>query len=235
VQGKLYSADTSDGVGDSTLELIQWLRLTRAPVAARDLHMIGTQVRHRVLERVLHELRSFGVPTRLRFVWSADGSGVADDRPRVVLLHRNLVLANHAPASVRLRAQRLMSFGVEDVSRHEIGHALLMLAPKVGASRSFLAHFGDVRRAYRIGEPVNEVVRRLERHGGLANPRYRRVVSLYAAAHPHERFAEAVRIALATGGDSDRITEWLARHDVDRVVGEQIRYAADWLAGYRLK
>ena len=69
--------------------------------------------------------------------------------------------------------------------------------------------------------------------GGLANPRYQRVVSLYAAAHPHEQFAEAVRIALATRGETAMIAAWIERHRVAPVVRRQIEYAADWLAGYR--
>ena len=79
---------------------------------------------------------------------------------------------------------------------------------------------------------VDEVTRRIRRHGGLANPRYRRLVSLYAAAHPHEQFAEAVRIALATAGDARAITAWAEQYDAGPHAVEQITYAAIWLASY---
>jgi hypothetical protein len=83
-----------------------------------------------------------------------------------------------------------------------------------------------------VGTVVEEVGRRIRR-GGLANPRYRRVVSLYAASHPHEQFAEAVRIALATRGDRDAIERWADRHDAGKHVVAQIELAAAWLASYR--
>jgi hypothetical protein len=119
------------------------------------------------------------------------------------------------------------------VVRHELGHALFFLDPRAGATREFRRLFGDVRRRYRVGMAADEVERRLVRHRGLANPRYRRAISLYAVTHPHEAFAEAVRIALAVGGDPRGIDAWVARHGLTPKVAEQIRYAAGWLRGYR--
>ena len=181
------------------------------------------------------ELAAFGVHTDLRFVWSVDGSGVEDDAPRVVHLHRGVLAGTRAPARVRELAERVVALDMISVIRHEVGHALLFLDPRAAATPGFRALFGDVTKRYRVSGSLGEVSKRFRHHRGLANPRYRRVVSLYAASHPHEAFAEAVRVALATGGDAGRIAGWTAAHGVDPVVGAQIRYAADWLAGYRAR
>ena len=57
-------------------------------------------------------------------------------------------------------------------------------------------------------------------------------MSLYAATHPHERFAEAVRMALTLGGDEARIRSWTATRGAAPVVAEQIAYAAEFLRRY---
>jgi len=181
------------------------------------------------------ELRAFGVSTELEFVWSTDGSGVEDDSPRRVHIHRNVVTAGAAPARVKALAERVVGVDPHSVIRHEVGHALLFLDPRASKSHGFRKHFGDVAKRYRVGSSIDEVTKRLERHAGLANPRYRRVVSLYAAAHPHEGFAEAVRVALATGGDTEKIDEWIQTHGVDASVRAQILYAANWLSGYKVR
>lgn len=216
-------------------ELLRWLRRTRAPVAAAEARFAGAPASHPAIDTVVAELRGFGVVARLDFVWSADGSGVEDDAPRTIHLHRGVLVGARAPAAVRALAERVVGIDLLNVVRHEVGHALLFLDRRATATREFRRWFGNVDKAYRVGSPVDEVTRRLERHAGLANRRYRRVVSLYAAAHPHEAFAEAVRVALATGGDDARIAAWVGRHGVDAVVAGQIRYAADWLAGYRAR
>jgi hypothetical protein len=194
---------------------------------------IGEPARHAGIEQALAELRGFGVPTRLRPVWSADGSGVLEEDPRTIHIHRGKLLADRAPAAVLAASDRTAAIDMASVVRHEIGHALLFLDPRAAGTARFQRLFGDVRRRYAVGTAADEVERRLRRHRGLANPRYRRVVSLYAATHPHERFAEAVRIALLTGGDDAAIDAWVTRHGLAEIVGEQIRFAAAWLRGYR--
>lgn len=79
---------------------------------------------------------------------------------------------------------------------------------------------------------MQEVGRRVARHGGLANPRYQHVVSLYAASHPHEQFAEAVRVALAARAKRDAIRAWGATHGAGERAIAQIEYAAEWLESY---
>jgi hypothetical protein len=219
----------------ATRGVLRWLRQTRAPVAGDDTKLVGMAARHPAIDDAVGELRAFGVPTRFSFAWSDDGSGVEDDTPRTIHLHRSLVVADDLPPAVLARSDRICSLDLRSVVRHEIGHALIFLDPRATRTRAFRDRFGDVRKTYRVGSVVDEVVRRIERHGGLANPRYRRVVSLYAASHPHEAFAEAVRIALATGGDSVLVDAWVVDNDAHPVVGSQIRYAADWLAGYRTR
>jgi hypothetical protein len=108
----------------------------------------------------------------------------------------------------------------------------LFLDRRGARDAGFRRLFGDISVRYRVGTAPDEVERRLRR-GGFANPRYRRVISLYAAAHPHERFAEAVRLALATGGDPARVDGWVRGYGLDSVVGEQIRWAAGWLRRYK--
>jgi hypothetical protein len=215
--------------------MVRWLRRTRAPVSAAEARLAGEPARHPAIDGVLAELRAFGVEARLDFVWSADGSGVEDDAPRTIHLHRGVLAGARAPATVRALAERVVGIDLTNVTRHEVGHALLFLDPRAAATREFKRRFGDVGVSYRVGSPVDEVTRRLVRHRGLANPRYRRVVSIYAAAHPHERFAEAVRVALATGGATDRIAAWVAGNGAGAAVAGQIEYAAAWLGGYRAR
>jgi hypothetical protein len=192
-------------------------------------------VAHPAVDSVLAELRAFGVRTRLQIVWSTDGSGVEADSPRTIHLHRGVLAGDRAPARVRALSERVVGIDPTSVLRHEVGHALLFLDPRAAATREFRTLFGDIDKRYRVGSPVDEVTRRIERNRGLANPRYRRMISIYAATHPHESFAEAVRVALATAGDSDRIREWTVANDVDDAAGGQIRYAADWLTRYRAR
>jgi hypothetical protein len=215
--------------------MLHWLRRTRAPVSEDDARLAGQPAQHPAIDVVVDELRGFGIRTALDFVWSADGSGVEDDKPRVVHLHRGVLAGDRAPARVRTLAERVVGIDLTNVIRHEVGHALLFLDPRAAKTSAFKNRFGDVRKRYRVGSPVDEVTRRIERHRGLANPRYRRLISIYAAAHPHERFAEAVRVALATRGDEERITAWATAHGVDAAAAAQIRYAAGWLAAYRAR
>lgn len=204
-------------------------------MSAAEARLHGQPARHPAIDTVLAELSSFGVHTALDFVWSADGSGVEDDVPRVVHLHRGVLVGERAPARVRRLAERVVGVDLINVIRHEVGHALLFLDPRAARTPAFRARFGDVRKKYRVGSSVDEVTRRITRHRGLANPRYRQLISLYAAAHPHEQFAEAVRVALATGGDRTKIAGWTADHGVDGAAARQIEYAADWLSGYRAR
>lgn len=211
---------------------MRWLRRTRAAVTPAQARLVGQPVRHPALTRVRAELAGFGVPTRLTFVWSGDGAGVVEDEPRVVHVHAAMIAADGAPAAVLAAAERTAALDLAAVLRHEVGHALLFLDRRGAATAGFRRLFGDVRVRYRVGTAADEVERRLRR-GGLAHPRYRRVVSLYGAAHPHERFAEAVRIALATAGAPAAIAAWVAHHGLAPVVEAQIGWAADWLRRYR--
>jgi hypothetical protein len=215
-----------------TDELLRWFRRTRALPIGRLLADVGRPARHQDLARVEEDLRAVGVEPRFRFVWAADGSGVEEDDPHVIHIHRNLLGAADAPRRMRALADRVLSLDIASVARHEIGHGLLFMRPAAARSNRFRDLFGDVREAYRVGDPVDEVERRLRRHGGLANPRYRRVVSLYAATHAHERFAEAVRVVLAARGDEATLRVWAERHRVGRRVGDQLAWTAEWLRGY---
>jgi hypothetical protein len=143
-----------------------------------------------------------------------------------------MVVADRAPADVLRAADRTAALDMMAILRHEVGHALLFLDRRGASEAGFRALFGDISVRYRVGTAPDEVERRLRR-GGFANPRYRRVISLYAATHPHERFAEAVRLALATRGDPARVDRWVHGYSLDPVVGEQIRWAADWLRRYK--
>lgn len=200
-----------------------------SPAQAR---LVGKPVRHPALDRVRRELAGFGVRARLSYVWSGDGAGVVEEEPRVVHVHAAMLAADHAPPAVLAAADRTAALDLAAVLRHEVGHALLFLDRRAAATPAFRRLFGDIGVRYRVGTAADEVERRLRR-GGLGNPRYRRVVSLYGATHPHERFAEAVRIALATAGDPDEVAAWVARHGLDPVVESQILWAADWLRRYR--
>jgi len=186
-----------------------------------------------VIDEVLAELAAFGVRPKVRFVWSIEGSGVEEEVPDVIHLHRTMLIADRIPRAVVELSERYSALTFRAMIRHELGHALLFAAPKAARTPAFRRLFGDVRTKYRVGTVIDEVGRRIRRHGGLANPRYRRVVSLYAASHPHEQFAEAVRIALATHGDRGAIEAWAARHDAGHHAVAQIRFAAGWLATYR--
>ncbi|MBL9016201.1 MAG: putative zinc-binding metallopeptidase, partial [Myxococcales bacterium] len=182
---------------------------------------------------VMDEARALGVEPAVRCVWSVEGSGVEEDVPGVIHLHRRMLLADRAPRSIVELAERYCALTLRATVRHELGHALLFARPRAARTPAFRRLYGDVRRAYRVGTVVDEVGRRIRRHGGLGNPRYRRVVSLYAAAHPHEQFAEAVRIALALRGDPAEIARWAARHDAGPHAVAQIEHAAAFLADYR--
>ena len=217
----------------SLRELLRWLGATRGPVAARDRHLAGAPASHAAIDAVMEEARSFGVSPEVRCVWSIEGSGVEEDVPGVIHLHRQMLVAERAPRSIVELSERYCALTLRATVRHELGHALLFARPRAARTPAFRRLYGDVRRAYRVGTVVDEVGRRIRRHGGLANPRYRRVVSLYAAAHPHEQFAEAVRIALATRGDRDKIGRWAERHEAGPHAVAQIEGAAAFLADYR--
>jgi len=212
---------------------VAWLRRTRAPVSAAEARHEGKPARHRGITRALAELRGFGVPTKIDFIWSTTGSGVEEEHPRTIHVHRGMLLAGRAPAAVLARSARTAALDLADVARHEIGHALLFLDDAVTRTPGFRALFGDISSRYRVGTAADEVERRLTRHGGLANPRYRRVISLYAAAHPHERFAEAVKLALATRGAPRAAARFTTAHGLADIVLDQVAFAAGWLRTYR--
>lgn len=214
-------------------ELLRWLRATRGPVPARERHLAGKPAEHPVIDEVLAELAELGVHPNVTFVWSIEGSGVEEEVPDVIHLHRTMLIAERIPKRVVELSERYSALTFRATIRHELGHALLFAQPKVARTPAFRRLFGDVRTKYRVGTVVDEVGRRIRRHGGLRNPRYRRVVSLYAATHPHEQFAEAVRIALATRGDKRAIEEWATRHAAGAHAVAQIEFAAAWLASYR--
>jgi hypothetical protein len=213
-------------------DLVAWFRRTRGSPRGAERADVGRPARHAQLRRLEQDLRRLGIRARFRFVWSADGSGVEEDAPSVIHIMRSLVRADRAPAAVHAAAERILALDVGSVARHEVGHALLFSRPAAARGRGFRRLFGDVGAAYRVGDPVEEVLRRMTRRGGLGNPRYRRVVSLYAAAHPHERFAEAVRIALALRGDEAALRAWSARHGTAPIVAEQLIWAGRWLRAY---
>jgi hypothetical protein len=185
-----------------------------------------------MIDEVVAELAEIGVRPRLRFVWSIDGSGVEEDVPDVIHLHRTMLVAERAPAEVIADSERYAALTLRATIRHEVGHALLFARPRDARRSAFRRLFGDVRAKYRVGTVIEEVGRRIERHGGLANPRYQHVVSLYAATHPHEQFAEAVRVALGAKGQRDAIHAWAAQHGAGAHAIAQIEYAAAWLASY---
>lgn len=202
-------------------------------MSAAEARHEGRPARHPGIARALTELRGFGVPTKLDFVWSTTGSGVEEDHPRTIHVHRGMLLADRAPAAVLARSMRTAALDLADVARHELGHALLFLDDAVTRTPGFRALFGDITSRYRVGTAADEIERRLTRHGGLANPRYRKVVSLYAASHPHERFAEAVKVALLTRGNPATAARFAASHDLAEIVVEQVAFAAGWLRTYR--
>jgi len=211
---------------------MRWLRATRAPVAARERHLAGTTAEHPIIDEVLEDLAALGVRTRLRFVWSIDGSGVEEDVPDLIHLHRTMLVAERAPTVVVAESERYAALTLRATIRHEVGHALLFARPRDARRPAFRRLFGDVRAKYRVGTVLQEVGRRIARHGGLANPRYQHVASLYAASHPHEQFAEAVRVALGAKGEHDAIRAWAAEHGAGVRAIEQIDYAAAWLSSY---
>lgn len=211
-------------------DLLHWLRVSRGPPTAAEARDDGKPVRDPALELVKQDLRALGIPAaHFRFVWSLDGSGVEEDAPRVIHLHRGLPRAAAAPAGVTAAAERVLALDLAAVVRHELGHALVFEDPRVTRTAGFRRLYGDVGVLYRVGSPIDEVTRRLRAHGGLGNPRYRRVVSLYAATHPHERFAEAVRIAMALRGDEAALAAWATQRRLAPVVEEQLVFAARWL------
>jgi hypothetical protein len=210
-------------------ELLRWLRLSRAAPPRGQEVEVGRPVDDRAIDAVRRELAAFGIRDRFRFVWSGDGSGVEEDAPDVIHIHRGLPRAARAPGAVLDAADRVLALDLASVARHELGHAILFRRPRDARAAGFRRLFGDVRVAYRVGAPIDEVERRMRRHGGLGNPRYRRVISLYAATHPHERFAEAVRLALRARGDERALARWAQERGMANVVTEQLLYAARWL------
>jgi hypothetical protein len=214
-------------------QLVRWLRLTRGPIAVADHRFVGRPASHPGIARAIRDLRRLGVPTRLAFRWSGDGSGVFEDEPRTIHIHRRMLDADRAPAAVLAYSHRTAAIDMASVVRHEIGHALFFLDPRIGRAAAFTRLYGDAGRLYRVGAVASEVERRMCRHGGLANPRYRRSISLYGATHPYEAFAEAVRIALASAGEATAIAAWVRGHGLAPIVERQIRFAADWLRDYR--
>ena len=212
--------------------LLTWLKTTRGAPRAEERADVGKPARHPAIDAVRRDLSRLGISLPLRFVWSADGSGVEEEQPLVIHIHRPLARAARAPAAAFAAAERALALDIASVARHEIGHALLFRRPRLARTAAFRRLFGDVNVLYRVGNPVDEVVRRLRGHGGFANPRYRRVVSLYAATHPHERFAEAVRIAIAAGGDEARLRSWAERYETAPIVAEQLLFVSRWLRDY---
>jgi hypothetical protein len=213
-------------------QLVEWFHHTRGTPRGAEVGDVGMPVRHAAIRRLEKDLSELGIRRRVRFVWAAGGSGVDEDAPSVVHLKRTLVRADDAPPAVHAAAERVLGLGLDGVARHEVGHALLFHRPRIAREPGFRRLFGDVAAAYRVGNPVDEVVRRMTCYGGLDNPRYRRVVSLYAATHPHERFAEVVRIALSHRADDAALCSWADRHRTAPVVIEQLLWAARWLRTY---
>ncbi|MFN0246353.1 MAG: putative zinc-binding metallopeptidase [Kofleriaceae bacterium] len=201
-------------------------------MAARERHLAGVTAVHETIDEIVEVLRELGVRAKLRFVWSIDGSGVEEDMPDVIHLHRTMLVAERAPMRVLAEAERYAALSLASTIRHEVGHALLFARPHDARRPAFRRMFGDVRTKYRVGTVVQEVGKRITRHGGLANPRYQHVVSLYAASHPHEQFAEAVRVALGATCDRDAIRAWGVEHGAGTRAIEQVEYAAEWLASY---
>lgn len=215
----------------SNRAVVSWLRKSRAVPRGAARADVGRPVEHPEVHKVIEDLAWLGIKNRFEFVWSEDGSGVEEDAPHVIHVLRTLVAADQAPPSVHAAAERMVALDLGAVVRHELGHSLLFQRPLVARSPGFKRLFGDVSVTYRVGNPVDEVLRRMAR-GGLRNPRYRRVVSLYAATHPHEKFAEAVRIALAYRGDERELFAWARHHDTDKVVLDQLLFAGSFLRAY---
>jgi hypothetical protein len=215
----------------SNRAVVNWLRKSRAAPRGAELGDVGQPVEHPEVRKVVEDLGWLGIRTRFRFVWADDGSGVEEDAPTVIHILRTLVRADEAPPAVHAAAERMVALDLGAVARHELGHSLLFLRPAAARSPGFRRLFGDVGVTYRVGNPVDEVLRRMAR-GGLRNPRYRRVVSLYAATHPHEKFAEAIRIALAYRADERELVAWSQHHDTDSVVRDQLLFAGSFLRAY---
>jgi hypothetical protein len=215
----------------SNRAVVSWLKKSRAVPRGVERADVGQPVDHPEIRKVVEDLAWLGIKNRFQFVWSEDGSGVEEDAPRVIHVLRTLVVADQAPPAVHAAAERVVALDIGGVVRHELGHSLLFQRPLVARSAGFRRLFGDVGSTYRVGNPVDEVLRRMAR-GGLRNPRYRRVVSLYAATHPHEKFAEAVRVALAYRGDERELVSWSSHHDTDQVVLDQLLFAGSFLRAY---
>jgi hypothetical protein len=213
-------------------QLVEWFHHTRGIPCGAEVGDVGAPAEHAHLRRLRRDLRALGIRKRFRFVWTAQVSGVHEGAPSVVMLMRSLARADEAPAAVHAAAERVLGLGLDGVARHEIGHALLFQRPGAAREPEFRRLFGDVDAAYRVGDPVEEVVHRMTCCGGLENPRYRRVVSLYAATHPAERFAEAVRIALSCNADEDALCRWVRKHRTAPIVAEQLLWAGRWLRNY---
>ncbi|MEK6606084.1 MAG: putative zinc-binding metallopeptidase [Myxococcota bacterium] len=216
-------------------ELIGWLRQSRhvptlAAHRAWDEPAHLSPARHPALTQVMRELRAVGIRERFTFLWAHDGSGVETWEPDVIHIDRSLRRTTRAPSAVRALADGVMGLTIADVARHEIGHALQFARPWVTRGARFRRLFGDTRKAYRVGNPVDEIARRLRQNDALRNPRYRRMVSVYAATHPYEKFAETFRVALEHRCDAGRLRDWCARNRKHALVTEQLAFVCAWIA-----
>jgi hypothetical protein len=214
--------------------LIAWLRrsrhvatLARGRAWSEPAHL--APCRHPAIAQVQHELRAAGIRARFEFLWAHDGSGVETFEPEVIHIDRSLRRMARTPPAVRALAERVIGLGIADVARHEVGHALQFARPWVTRSARFRRLFGDVRIAYRVGDPVEECARRLRRNRALTNPRYGRLVSVYAATHPFECFAEVFRVGLHHRFDLDRLRDWCARNGKRAVVMAQFEFITAWV------
>ena len=116
-------------------ELLRWLRATRGPVPARDRHLAGTPAEHPVIDEVLAELAALGVRPDVAFVWSIEGSGVEEEVPGVIHLHRTMLIAERIPKHVIELSERYSALTFRATIRHELGHALLFARPLAARDR----------------------------------------------------------------------------------------------------
>src|ERR1041384_4621441 len=86
----LHTEPIADALDPLTTEVLHWLRRTRSAHTSTHRAVLGSRIQHAAVSNVVAELHSFGARPRLEFVWSGDGSCVADDQPRTIFLHYNL-------------------------------------------------------------------------------------------------------------------------------------------------